>query len=391
MAYTLPTMLRQEGASLKVITLISFLAIPWALKLLWSRPLDQSPNRTPWFFCTLTLAALIWLILSSQDLGVWLNDHLIAFALLLVTVNFVMASQDVLTDGLVVRLLDEKEHGFGNSFQVIAYKSGMLISGGLFLWMYQWLGWQQGMWLVAGILLLAYLPFIFLHKKPQIQQALRSEPKVATEQNTGSNLISIVRDFARSSEIKYWLAILACYKLGDGMISGLTKPFWVDLGVSRETIGSASSIGIILGIAAGLAAGYAWRVLKDRGMNSGGILLFFALLQCSAILSYVYLSMTPFNATVWWALALYEQAIDVASTVVIFASMMSYCRKQFAGIDYTFQATVFLIASQGVHPVSGFIADAIGYKHTFMLAALLTIPVIFMLFRLRGGADSSQA
>lgn len=381
-AYTLPTLLRQQGASLKLISLISFLSLPWAFKLLWAKPLDQSNNRTPWFYLSLFCAAVLWLGLSAFELSVWLKEWIYLFCALLLMANFVMASQDILTDGLVVRLLDEKDRGLANGFQVVAYKAGMLISGGLFLTLYQFMGWQQGMQSLVVVLFIAYLPFVFLSQSKVVQQSLTSVDLVnETEADVKSkkDLLNIVLDFVNLPGMKYWLLILACYKLGDGMISSLTKPFWVDLGVSEMQIGLASSIGIGLGIVAGLFAGFLWKYLRNKNVERRFILLAFSLLQCSGILAYYYLSVTPFNETVWWVLVLFEQVVDVMSTVVVFTGMMACCRREYAGIDYTFQATLFLIFSQSMHVVSGFLGDAFGYSVTFMVAICLTFPIIFLL------------
>ena len=45
--------------------------------------------------------------------------------------------------------------------EVVAYKLGMLISGGLFLSHYSELGWQSGMQLIVLILAMGYLPVLY--------------------------------------------------------------------------------------------------------------------------------------------------------------------------------------------------------------------------------------
>ncbi len=47
--------------------------------------------------------------------------------------NILAASQDVITDGLAVRMLDTKERGLANAIQVGAYRFGMILGGGLLL------------------------------------------------------------------------------------------------------------------------------------------------------------------------------------------------------------------------------------------------------------------
>ena len=134
-AYTLPVLMREQGAAQIWISAFSLIGIPWSVKLLWSRVLDQSPSKASYIGLSFILTALCWLALSIQPIATAFTEQktTLMVLILLLMANFIMASQDILTDGLTVRLLNDEERGFANSLQVVAYKLGMLISGGLFL------------------------------------------------------------------------------------------------------------------------------------------------------------------------------------------------------------------------------------------------------------------
>jgi MFS family permease len=74
---------------------------------------------------------LLWLgvagalLLSRIDLGTGLVVLLVAAFLF----NLVAACQDIATDGLAVRILDQRERGLANGIQVGAYRIGMILGG----------------------------------------------------------------------------------------------------------------------------------------------------------------------------------------------------------------------------------------------------------------------
>ena len=171
--------------------------------------------------------------------------------ILLLMANFIMASQDILTDGLTVRLLNDEERGFANSLQVVAYKLGMLISGGLFLSHYSELGWQSGMQLIVLILAMGYLPVLYQlwwRRDAALHHSLRSTSQTQSpSEHKAQSLWRIIQGFVRTTGVPYWLLLLIAYKLPDGLISTVVRPFAVDYGMSKATIGQAANYAIIFG------------------------------------------------------------------------------------------------------------------------------------------------
>ena len=58
--------------------------------------------------------------------------------------RFCSASQDIVFDARKTDVLPAEERGTGAAISVLGYRLGMLVSGGLALWMAdRWLGWQR--------------------------------------------------------------------------------------------------------------------------------------------------------------------------------------------------------------------------------------------------------
>src|SRR5687767_15729180 len=105
----LPVVLRDAGLSLTAISATSLLYLPWALKFLWAPYLDHLGTRMAWLLMFQTSTIVEALLLSRMDLSAgYLPIIVAAFAF-----NMIAASQDVVTDGLAVRLLDRCEGGLG--------------------------------------------------------------------------------------------------------------------------------------------------------------------------------------------------------------------------------------------------------------------------------------
>lgn len=75
-------------------------------------------------------------------------------AALAVVIAFCSASQDIVFDAWKTDVLPAEERGTGAAISVLGYRLGMLVSGGLALWMAdRWLGWQGMYWLMAALLI----------------------------------------------------------------------------------------------------------------------------------------------------------------------------------------------------------------------------------------------
>ena len=121
----LPVLLREAGWSLTSIGFLQFLALPWAIKFMWAPLMDHHGTRRGWLLGLQCAACGMALLLSQLNLtagSVWLFAAVFGF-------NLIAATQDIVTDGLAVRLLNAKERGLANGIQVGAYRLGMVLGG----------------------------------------------------------------------------------------------------------------------------------------------------------------------------------------------------------------------------------------------------------------------
>ena len=365
LAHALPVLLRQHGVDLALIGLLKLLALPWLLKVLWAPWIDRlggSPlgHRRGWILplqaaMALLLIALAWLP-QAQLFGPWLP---LLLGLLLL-INLAAATQDVATDGLTVRLLPERWRGLGNSLQVGGYKVGMLLSGSGLLLVIDRLGWNLSVALLAGLLALLLVPIWRFAER----ERLPFRPALAEAGGPGLPLRHY-RGLLAQPGMLAWLLVLLSFKLGDALGSPMIKPMLVDQGWGSAALGQLTLVSSLAGIAGALLGGLLYaRLGVFRALLLGGALQALGMAGMALLVD-------AGEAPRVYAVALFEQAADGLSSVVLFAAMMRQCRAEHEGADFTLQACVHLLLAGLVGAASGVLAKALGYPALFVAAGLL--------------------
>lgn len=367
----LPVLLRDLGYSLTAISATSFLFLPWALKFLWAPYVDALGTRRSWLL-PLQLAAVIGsLLLATVDIGaaLWLLFVALFFF------NLVAATQDIATDGLAVNLLTPQERGLGNGIQVGAYRIGMILGGGLLLWVFAKAGWSV-MFLGMAALLALTVPAVL---------ALREPPRVAAVTPLRTHALAagwIAR--LRQPGIPLFIGLICFYKFGDSMGASLVGPYMRDAGMTKEaialvkgTLGSGATL-IGAGIGGWLAYTYGRR----------SALLWSGLLQTLSLMLYAASAFGYGGHDLIAIACIAEHVLGGMAVVALFTLMMDACDPAHASTDYTLLACA-LVVGHGLASMSGgLVADFAGYAPLFVCSVLLSgigcLTLVHALDRQRG-------
>jgi len=352
----LPVLLRDAGYSLKVISALSLLQLPWALKFLWAPYLDHRGTRKGWLL-TLQLSSVAAALILTQ---IELSSGYLALVVAAFLFNIIAASQDVVTDGLAVRMLDARERGLANAIQVGAYRLGMILGGGFLLWLFAKTSWTAMFGAMAVLLALTVAPVIALHEPPRAPPAQRIS-------STRLAIAWAERLFAPG--MLAFVALIFCYRYGDQMVTSLLGPFLRDYGLTKETIaimkgavGSATSfIGALLGGWLAFSAGRRTAVLVSGVAQAACFGLYIA-----AALGYG-------DVDLLWTATVLEGVIGTMATVALFTLMMDASDPEHAGTDYTLFASVVVLVSSIGNFSGAAIADAFGYATAFTAGAVLAL------------------
>lgn len=365
----LPALLREHGVSLSAIGFTALLALPWALKFLWAPFLDRYGTRRQWLLALNALTLGLMLLVASRDAGVWIETALLPFMAVLFLLNLTAATQDIATDGLAVSRLDARLRGLGNSVQVIGYKVGMLIGGGMLLVLVDRFGWQCSYAGLASLVVLVLLPVLFMR-----------EPPKAVVESTHSHwqglrgYLRLFGDFVARPGLGWWLVAVAAFKLGDALASKMIGPMLKDGGLSLGDIGLLTGVtASLVGMAGALLGG---ALLWEKGrwrLGHRRALVLFGSLQACGLAGYVVVAQGMPSLPTLYAIVCFEQFADGLSTVALFTAMMDVCRRASPGTDYTLQASLQVTVSGIVVLGSGVLAEMAGYAAVFSAGALLTL------------------
>ncbi len=375
----LPPLLREQGVSLSVIGFTALLALPWTLKFLWAPFLDRFWTRRRWLL-TLNLATCgLMLLVAGRDFGDWVSQSFALLLTVLFLMNLVAATQDIATDGLAVSRLAPHLRGLGNSVQVIGYKIGMIVGGGLLLWLVARFGWQLSYSALALLIVPVLLPVWFMRESPVAE----GDAVKRADWHGWHGYVRLFADFLSRPRMGWWLVTVATFKAGDSLASRMIGPLLSDQGLSLADIGLLTGvIGATAGLAGALLGGLFLLHLGHRKA-----LLLFGGLQAAGFVGYWFVASGAYGVLMLYAVVCMEQFADGLSTVALFTSMMDVCRKQSPGTDYTLQAALQVMVSGFVALASGLFAQTFGYQAVFAAGATLTlcalVPVM-MFFRVAG-------
>jgi len=336
-----PAVLREQGQSLQVVGLSSALALPWALKFLWSPAIDRFGRRKEWIVplqgaTVAVLAGLAWVDPGTAG-AAWLAAGMVAASLL-------AATQDVATDGLAVRILTPEARGLGNGVQVAGYRLGMIVGGSAVLVLFARAGWSWAFLAMAAALALLTVPIARYPEAP-------ARPVDASP----LDLWGSVRALGPR-----WMLVLATYKLGESAAGAMLRPLLVDRGWALDELGMLLGVGAsAMGLIGALLGG----VLAGRFRRRSLVVL--AVVQGVAVLAQA----AAVSAGGLVAALLVEHVASGMATAALFTSMMDRCRRRLEATDYTLQASVVVISSGIGASLSGLSAHELGYAGHFAASA----------------------
>ena len=382
----LPVFLRQAGWSRTAIGFYGVLGLPWLLKALWAPLVDRFRwpgvgRRKGWILpCMGGLAGLL-VLLSGQEPRA--EAPVLGLLIVVFAINLITATQDIAVDGLAVDVLSPTERGPGNAAQVIGFKAGMLLSGGLLLALSDRLGWQGiclGMAGVCGVVLLVAWAY------PEAGLAGGGESEALPLSRILGSLVSLLR----RPGVGWFVLLIGTYKLGEAGVDAMYKLFLLDAGMQPTAIGwLCGSWGLGFSLGGSLAGGWI-----GRGRDRLGALFGVGLVRACPLLAIAVLPhlAEPLRPGVLVPVTLAEHFAGGLITPILFAFMMDLCDRRVGATHYTALAAVEVAGKMGISVSSGWIADVAGYGGLFALGAAVSLlwPALIPVARRRAAVGSDR-
>ncbi len=370
----LPAILRQYGVSLTVIGFSGLLAMPWALKFLWAPWLDQHfsarfGQRRSWIIPMQLAAVFTLLYIALFDPHRLDSQSGVAeFFLLMLLVNLFAATQDIATDGLAVRTLSFHERGLGNGVQVAGYRLGLIVGGGLLLYLIGAWSWQASFIFLALLQLLLTLPVVFFREPAALVAPVREHARYWD---------SFTSFFSRPG-LYGWLVVLVTYKAGESLGSAMVKPMLKDMGLSLKDIGlMVSLVGSLAALLGALLGG--WLTAK---IGRARAIIGFGFLQAVTVAAYALLSWrhdqgVPVDIMLVSGINALEHFASGMAMAALLTAVMDLSRPEHAASDFTVQVSILAIFGGSFYMAAGITAELLGFTGYFLLSGAIALLLLW--------------
>ena len=376
---TLQAWMTVENIDLKTIGFFSLVGQAYVFKFLWSPLMDRyTPpflgRRRGWLLATQVLLLISIAAMGFLEPGTQLRW----MAALAVVIAFCSASQDIVFDAWKTDVLPAEERGTGAAISVLGYRLGMLVSGGLALWMAdRWLGWQGMYWLMAALL----IPCI-------IATLLAPEPTdaIPVPKTLEQAVAAPLRDFFGRNNAWLILLLIVLYKLGDAFAMSLTTTFLIR-GVGFD----AGEVGVVnktLGLLATIVGALYGGILMQR-LSLFRALLIFGILQGASNAGYWLLSITDKHMVSMAAAVFFENLCGGMGTAAFVALLMTLCNKSFSATQFALLSALSAVGRVYVGPVAGWFVEAHGWPTFYLFSVFAALPGLMLLLVCRQTLEHS--
>ncbi len=369
--YAIPDWLRDTGADIRVVGLVTLAQAPWAFKVLWSPLMDRYVppfwgRRRGWMAVTQIALLALGLLLAGvgdEPDAVWVVG---ALAL---AIAVAAASQDIAIDAYAVEVLHTDEQGVASGARIAMYRAALVVSGGLAISLAARLGWAT----VNALLALTFVPMLVVTWRSPEPEVQPTPPRTMRDAVWRPFLSFLTR--RQALEI---LAFVVLYKLGDNLTQALTRPFLIDMGYSADERGIAlATIGVVATVVGSLAGGW---VTAFAGL--GHALWLFGVLQLLSNAGYLVLSVLdgPSPGAMYAATG-FELLSSGLGTGAFFVLLLRLTERQFSATQYALFSSLFALPRVVAGPITGFAVAAIGWPAFYLATMAVGVPGLVMLHR----------
>ncbi len=363
---TVPVILREGDFSLESIGLLQFIKLPWILKLFWAPFVDKRTSvlndYKRWIIGSELFYAFIITIIALLNL----ETNFLLIAVLMVVAITASATQDIATDALSIRIMEKGRLSLGASMQSMGGFIGSLVGGGLLLIIYQQFGWSKLLLGLTGFVLAALIPLILYKQKLQEPDQYENKETINIEKKEISLLT--LASFFSQNKIGAHILYLLLYYSGIAAILAMLRPYLVDLGYTKESIGWLFGVGGTL-MAAGSSFLTGW-LIKRFGRRNISLTVSGLILLSVAYIWWVSVFQDSNTRFVHSAITFLWITYGMAS-VVVYTSAMRRVREGCEGTDFTLQTVLIHLVGMILAGVSGLIAGKLSYSFLFGFGTVL--------------------
>ena len=362
-----PVLMRKQGISLGGIGFSALLYSPWALKFLWASRVDRCYSlrwgkRKSWItpLSLLTICILPVLALLPPE-G---NLYWVLGGVFLLNIN--IAAVDIAVDGYATDMLTPKERSRGNTVQMVGYMTGYMLGAGVFLMVYQQLGWQPTLLVMALLYVVFVVPVIAHQEIPPVNHPLGNQ--------TGREFRPGIRSFLGQARIQWFLLFLVLLCLTGKGGDQLRLTLLSDLGLTPHDLGwFLLWVGSPLSVLGAVAGGFLFDRWGASGVFSLSCMVALGLGWFSALVS-MGICDAGWSAGIMLGL---EKVLSGTIMVITFNMIMGLSAGPQSATHFAVLISFNDIVFIGAIPILGALGDCAGYTALFIGLGVFNIITLF--------------
>ncbi len=397
---TLSAWLRVEGVDKTTIGFVSWVALAYGIKFLWSPLVDRMPiplltsllgKRRGWML--LAQAGIIYGLLNMA--GSDPLTQLQSLVLFAVVTAFASATQDIAIDAWRIEALDEEYQGAMAGTYQLGYRLGMIVSGGGAFSLAHFYSWPLAYSFMATFMLLGVVT-VFLIPEPDHEMnslQLQTERKViealAATTKPSSSIVSRLQQWFGAAVVSPFaeffarhgmfavviLCFIMVFRISDITLGVMANPFYIDMGYNELQIGLVTkTVGPLVTIAGALLGGVlVMHYGKMRMLMTGAVLV--------VLTNLLFAWLATQNAELIWLILVVgadNLAAGIATTTFV-AYLSALTHKAYTATQYALFSSIMLLLAKFLAGFSGMVVDASSYPVFFTYAAALGLPSIALI------------
>ena len=353
--------LKDAGATNTTIGLMSYVALPYLLKVLWAPLVDRFPipilgRRRGWILATQLALALCIGLLGLQDPAVSLG----AVGACALAITFFSATQDIAYDAYRTDVSAPSERGAAAAATNLGYRTAAWVASAVALIVADHFGWRRAFLILAGVMLLFAIATILAPSSHN-----RYQPRSLRE-----SIVDPIRDLLGMPSAFALLLVVLIFKVGDAFANKLFTPFMMDVGFSKTEIAlivkglftmsalSGSLLGGVLMVRLGLL----------RSM------LAFGVLQALSNLLYCALAVAGKSYPIMVAAVVIEHIAGAMGGIALVALIMALCDARYTAFQYALLSVLALLPRYSLGYPAGWIADHGGWYVYYVVSFVIALP-----------------
>lgn len=360
----LPMILQIKGFDASLIGIFQLAGLPMIFKFLMSPPIDkivfEKKHYKKWTFYIGILYILLLTIISFLSLE---NSIYPVFIAILITA-FISTFMDIPLNALAIKTFTKEQSLSAGSYKISAYSMASLLGGGIFLLVFNHLGWNLTFILMALLVFFSLIALYFIEENDEI---------IYVEKISSKNIIT----FFKQKDIGIWIFILSFYFVSISALWVFMKPYLIHKGVKPDDVAIWVGIyGSFIAILGGALSNYIGKKFSKKSLLI--IFMFFNIFSTSLLIF-----IEQYNLIFYYLIiSVTFIALAIAlSSAIIFSMIMDYSRKESRAIDYSVQSSIFSFTRIISAVIAGIIVSNFGFDKMFIFELFCLVLVTFVIYK----------